>query len=303
MHADNERLLGAIAWAEPEVAIGLNLQQQSFKKGWINVQVLMIEDIPTLIKKNEEMQGMSALKKNSLVLINSVATSFKSLLGQGSQSAENSPTVFVIKSDYWKGSELSKEVIFTQDYFVIKYGMHVCFAKQTLIARNNVFSEPSAARLKEILKEGRGKVNFKLLNFEHVAGYLTKNDFKICEVQAYDLALAEKGEVRHNVIQISLTGLSIMWDLDEDKEVTFHQNPSDFDSINSYMPTGFVPHHYEDPSDPNVGRAVYFTQNGTRSLLMTSDVGGRDRPNYLFRTYSYINLLDVLFLKEQEETV
>jgi hypothetical protein len=34
---------------------------------------------------------------------------------------------------------------------------------------------------------------------------------------------------------------------------------------------------------------------------MTSDLSGC--PNYLFRTYSYINLLDVLFLKQQEQSL
>jgi hypothetical protein len=50
-----------------------------------------------------------------------------------------------------------------------------------------------------------------------------------------------------------------------------------------------------------VAEAVFFTQNGTRSLIMTSDLNGC--PNYLFRTYSYINLLDVLFLKQQEQSL
>lgn len=75
-----------------------------------------------------------------------------------------------------------------------------------------------------------------------MAANFTKRDFKICEVQPYDLALSEKGEKRYNVIQISLNKLSIMWDLNEDKEVTFIANPQDFASIDNYMPTGFVPH-------------------------------------------------------------
>jgi hypothetical protein len=38
--------------------------------------------------------------------------------------------------------------------------------------------------------------------------------------------MAEKNEFRGNVIQISFTNLSILWDLDENKEVTFLENPS-----------------------------------------------------------------------------
>ena len=41
--------------------------------------------------------------------------------------------------------------------------------------------------------------------------------------------------------------LAIMWDLDEDKEVTFFSNPRDFTSIDNYLPTGFVP--FDDDSE------------------------------------------------------
>jgi hypothetical protein len=94
----------------------------------------MIQDIPALIEKHEMMEAMSPINKRSVGLMKSVKFSIKSLLGKYMHTAEYSPTVFVIKSDYWLGSTRSTEVIFTQDYFVIKYDMHVCFAKQSLIA-------------------------------------------------------------------------------------------------------------------------------------------------------------------------
>lgn len=134
MHANNEQLLGAIAWAESEAATELSAQQQTYNKGYLTVQVLMIQDIPALVQRHEQTEGMSPLNKRSTGMMNSVKSSIKSMLGAYMHTAENSPTVFVIKSDYWQGSTRSTEVIFTQDYLVIKYDMHVCFAKQTLIA-------------------------------------------------------------------------------------------------------------------------------------------------------------------------
>lgn len=75
----------------------------------------------------------------------------------------------------------------------------------------------------------------------------------------YDLMIAEKGEERTNVIQISFSGVSVMWDLDEHKEVTFLAKPNEFNSSSNYVATGFVPSLFDNPKDPKMSNAVFFT--------------------------------------------
>jgi hypothetical protein len=59
------------------------------------------------------------------------------------------------------------------------------------------------------------------------------------------MRVVEKGEVRENAIQITFSELSIMWDLNEDKEVTFLQKPSEFATQRNFTMTGFVPHLFK----------------------------------------------------------
>ena len=53
------------------------------------------------------------------------------------------------------------------------------------------------------------------------------------------MLIAEKGESRSNAIQITFSELAIMWDLDENKEVTFLQKPEQFSNASDYIATGF----------------------------------------------------------------
>lgn len=52
----------------------------------------------------------------------------------------------------------------------------------------------------------------------------------------------EKNEVRENVIQISFNNLALVWDLYENKEVTFVENPSQLIKYNNFVRTGLIPH-------------------------------------------------------------
>jgi len=54
----------------------------------------------------------------------------------------------------------------------------------------------------------------------------TKGGMRVHTVSDNDHDVIEKNEVRHNMIQISLSNLSLIWDLDEKKEVTFIENTS-----------------------------------------------------------------------------
>ena len=57
-----------------------------------------------------------------------------------------------------------------------------------------------------------------------------------------DFDVIEKNEIRKNMIQISFSNLSLIWDLNENKEVTFVENPSQLILYNSFVRTGILPH-------------------------------------------------------------
>lgn len=54
------------------------------------------------------------------------------------------------------------------------------------------------------------------------------NDFHISRVGENDLKIAEKGEHRENTIQITFSDIAIIWDLKENKEVTFLRQSKHF---------------------------------------------------------------------------
>jgi hypothetical protein len=56
-----------------------------------------------------------------------------------------------------------------------------------------------------------------------------------------DFDVIEKNEIRKNMIQISFSNLSLIWDLIENKEVTFVENPSQLILYNSFVRTGILP--------------------------------------------------------------
>lgn len=64
----------------------------------------------------------------------------------------------------------------------------------------------------------------------------------IRNVNSNDLDIAERNEKRNNVIQISFHNLSMIWDLDENKEVTFIENPQQLIQFNKFVRTGNIPH-------------------------------------------------------------
>jgi len=84
---------------------------------------------------------------------------------------------------------------------------------------------------------------FNCVNIKHFFNdNNTKSGMRIHSVSHTDHDVIEKNEVRHNMIQISFSNLSLIWDLDEDKEVTFVENPGQLIHYNSFVRTGIVPH-------------------------------------------------------------
>jgi hypothetical protein len=75
-----------------------------------------------------------------------------------------------------------------------------------------------------------------------ISPQITKLGFKIVPVEQQDIDIAEKGERRTNVVQITFKDLALMWDLKEHKEVLFINKLEEFDTSDTYVVTGFRPY-------------------------------------------------------------
>ena len=62
---------------------------------------------------------------------------------------------------------------------------------------------------------------FKVLNFDKLSESVISKGIKVGVTSDYNITVAEKGEVRKNVIQVSFANTAILWCLDENKEVIF----------------------------------------------------------------------------------
>lgn len=185
---------------------------------------------------------------------------------------------------------------------MVKHGLLLCFVKLAEIKKVNLdaqndLSEAQSAtgqeRFKHLYDNDKCKVKFHLLNMGNLANNIIKRDFKILEVADYDFKICEKDGVRHNVIQISFSELTIIWDLDDNKEVTFMTKPSDFASQRDYVASGFVPHFFTGDTK-HMSKTAFFSQNEDRSLVIMPST--KYRRTTLIRTFAEINLMDVLLI-------
>ena len=85
-------------------------------------------------------------------------------------------------------------------------------------------------------------------------------------VSENDFDVIEKNEVRHNMIQISFSNLSLIWDLDENKEVTFVENPGQLILYNSFVRTGILPHRLTNQKEMRF--AKFLRKNGANNIFV-----------------------------------
>jgi len=88
-----------------------------------------------------------------------------------------------------------------------------------------------------------------------------------------------------------------MWDLDEDREVTFITKINDFASHRTYTPTGFFPYLPRDGKTKDMSQAKFFSQNEDRSLVSTPNT--EKVYSQMIRTYQGINLMDLLDIRSR----
>ena len=89
---------------------------------------------------------------------------------------------------------------------------------------------------------------------------------RIRNLSQKDLEVVEKAEKRDNCVQISFINLSIVWDLNEGKEVTFIENPSQLIEAKSFVRTGIVPHTMMGTK--HMQNAMFLIQNGDANLFI-----------------------------------
>ena len=72
--------------------------------------------------------------------------------------------------------------------------MLLCFARLEDVEQTNFVGFRTPENFKSAFDSGDCKVKFRLFNMNHLTNYIVKADFKIQEVDQFELDVAEKGE-------------------------------------------------------------------------------------------------------------
>ena len=200
---------------------------------------------------------------------------------------------------------MTRQTLFTRHFLVVKHGMYLAYARLSDVFRRNVviyrkiIQEPWPEFLREEFASKSAEVTFELLNMEKLKSTVTVQDFKILNVADIDLNIAEKQIERQNVIQITFSERAILWDLDQNQEITCIMKQNQFANMNDYTATGFVLHQFLSQDRQLMDQTAMFSQNEDRSLLMSPKTDLQE--NILIRTYTGLNLMDVSYLKQRQK--
>ena len=93
-----------------------------------------------------------------------------------------------------------------------------------------------------------------------------KNGLAVRNVTTHDMSILDKNELRPDMIQISFSNLAIVWDLNENKEVAYVENKSQFNTSDSYVNCGIVPHTHKKTK--NMKHARFLSSNEHNSLII-----------------------------------
>ncbi len=83
----------------------------------------------------------------------------------------------------------------------------------------------------------------------------------------FNVRVAEKGEIRKNVIQISGKKVSFLWDVNENKEIIFCENQRQFFNYDTFVHTGMLPHCYSTTSKV-MKQAKFVSMNEQGTVLV-----------------------------------
>lgn len=139
-------------------------------------------------------------------------------------------------------------------------------------------------------------IGFQKVDLQGIDSSLKEDGFKISNAAPTDQTL-EKGDKALNFIQISMPKVTILWELEGNKEVQFIWQQHTLASFHHYVPTGFTLFKYD--CEKFMKNTVYFTQNEDRSLIMSPATASAQ--SHFFRTYSGTNLLEIKALQKSIE--
>jgi len=131
------------------------------------------------------------------------------------------------------------------------------------------------------------QVEFEQVALEGIDAHLVEDGIKICNVAGH-------ASLERNLIQICMNEVSVLWELDGNKEVSFlrHQHP--LASSENFVPTGFTLFKHRD-ADKFMENTEIFTQNEDCSLVLSPKT--KAHRQHFFRTYTGMNLLEIAALQ------
>jgi hypothetical protein len=111
-----------------------------------------------------------------------------------------------------------------------------------------------------ILNADCGKVEFGLINLDLMFNSRITQNFVALTLPNFNAKAHMRGKVRPNIIQIELLEISLLWDLDDDEEISYIVEPQQI-AIESFVQTGHV--HFTEakyglrPISPSFNQSLY----------------------------------------------
>ena len=147
------------------------------------------------------------------------------------------------------------------------------------------------------MSKGSYDVVFNVLSFTNLDKSITQHGMKVAVASQNNIKIADKGRKRENLIQISFANVALLWDLKENEEITFVEEQTQFCSHNTFVNTGMMPHAHHSKTNKMMSDSKLITMNEKGTLML---IPRTNTSNFtLFRGFSYMALLDVLYLQNR----
>ncbi len=132
----------------------------------------------------------------------------------------------MIESDYFDDDK-SLEFVFSENYIIVQQGLKLLYRKfddqemRDHLAKYDDKFIKRAANLQDILDDSTPLIFTAICIEENIASSITSEGMKVKLVSPQDNDIVEQIEVRSDLIQISFQNLAMVWDLNENKEISF----------------------------------------------------------------------------------
>ena len=137
---------------------------------------------------------------------------------------EGKTCLYAIESYVLEETEEPIELLLSDNFMILIVGLKILFHS---ITNNEFYRHVNKANLIRRFRNNTlvEPLKFTLINVEDFFNPTNlKHGLKVRNVSVHDMAILDKNELRPDMIQISFSNLSIVWDLDENKEVSYVEN-------------------------------------------------------------------------------